>query len=309
MLYTIVGDPHAKPDNLDKIHTLFNMLEDLGNPVIILGDLLDTKEIIRGRCLNTYYERFQNSKLHFSVIVGNHDYFNLTCKEHALEIFKILPNVKVIDIPITIENITLFPFYSDLDALKKLLKKTTTPFVMGHFDTIGFDYGTGRIAEKGLTLKDFSKFKQVISGHYHKSAQVKNLCYLGSPFSHSFGESNQDKFIGVFNTENGELKLLSTPFPRHTTTEVDCDSEISVELVPDDYNRVILNGSEDSINKFPRFEGVKYISMPTTLAKAAVIDETQTPEVMFVNWAEKIKQLDTDVISLGLEVLENVQKD
>ena len=63
MKFTIVGDPHAKPGNLNKINHLFDMVETLGNTVIWLGDFLDTKEIIRGKCLNLIHRRLSESKL------------------------------------------------------------------------------------------------------------------------------------------------------------------------------------------------------------------------------------------------------
>lgn len=70
MRLTVVGDPHAKPNNLDKITQLFDHIEELGNTCIILGDLLDTKELVRGRCLNHYFHRFEKSSLNFIVLTS-----------------------------------------------------------------------------------------------------------------------------------------------------------------------------------------------------------------------------------------------
>jgi hypothetical protein len=46
MKYSLVADIHAQNTNLDKVGKVFDLVEDLGNPVIILGDLLHTKAIM-----------------------------------------------------------------------------------------------------------------------------------------------------------------------------------------------------------------------------------------------------------------------
>jgi len=288
---TIIGDPHVKNKNLDQITKLFDVIEELGNPTLLTGDVFDTKEVIRGKCLNLVYERLSNSKLHFIILVGNHDYFNLECEDHSLRVFENLENVTIVDKLHEEFGCHFIPYMHDQDKLKKVLKTIPKDSVLfGHLDVVSFDYGNGYLSEAGLALKDLKKFKKVISGHYHKYQEKDNLTYIGTPFSHSFGESNQDKFIGIFDTITYEVELIKTPF-----------------LI-----RVIYSGSQENIIKakakytFP--EGTKIIERPTDEYMNNVsIDETADNFVKFKEWAEEIRGLDPETTQLGVDILEAIK--
>jgi DNA repair exonuclease SbcCD nuclease subunit len=310
-LYTIVGDPHAKPDNLDKIAQLFENIEELGNPCIILGDLLDTKELVRGSCLNAYISHFKASKLHFYVLVGNHDWFNLDCKDHSLEPLKMLKNVTIVDnIFRELEDLVLVPFSNSYDdKYLKYLREGKSKTLIGHFDIVGFDYGNGHISSTGLKLSDLQNWPLVVSGHYHKYQKVNNTVYLGSPFSHSFGESNQDKFLGILDTKTKTMELLPTNFQKHTTLYLNCDDSLELKgYDPKDKIRVILNGSAENIKKHKKLPKIQYIEAPSKiLAKSPEdLQELNNPLKAFSKWSLD-KKLSDKIRSLGLEVLENVQ--
>ncbi len=304
--YTVIGDPHAKPTNLDKINTLFDIAEDLGNSVIILGDLLDTKEMVRGKCLNLYYKRMRESKLSFTLLVGNHDWFNLECEEHSLEPLKELRNVTVVDTAISNELVAFLPYMKDQEKLKEAFKLCAGKVVFCHVDMTGFDYGNGLISGEGLTLADVQGAKRVFSGHYHKYQEIGTFTYLGTPFSHSFGESNQDKYICVYDTDADTIDLFPTPFPRHITIDLDCSVYSGHHYNDVDIQRVILRGTQEEIDRVQREENVKYIEEPTSVVKARVINETESPQLQFTKWAKDIKGYSDEVVELGLEILNDV---
>ena len=320
MLYTIVGDPHAKPSNLDYINKLFDIIEDLGNPCIILGDLLDTKELIRGKCLNTYFDRMSSSKLNFVVLVGNHDFFNKECEDHSLRILDKLENVTVIDSPRTVTlssgiKALLLPYIANSEKFKEALK-IEAEIVFCHADINGFDYGNGHIAKHSITLEDFSKYPLVISGHYHKFQEKKNLIYLGTPFSHSFGESDQDKYIALFDSSNRGLKLLKTPFPQHKTfvknvlnKEDFFSLKTFLATLKSDYDfiRVVVKTKRElsSLLDFSEYENIKFILDFEENTPIFSIKETKSNKAQFVEWAEA-NNLEKEVISLGLEFLKDV---
>lgn len=309
-LYTVVGDPHAKPDNLNKIDQLFDKIEELGNPCILLGDLLDTKEMVRGRCINKYIERLGNSSLKFFILVGNHDWFNLECEAHSLEPLKLLSNVTIIDKPMEFKHFVALPYIHDREVLSQkvltLCDKNKALFC--HVDMVNFDYGNGYMSEHGLTVKDFKKYPMVISGHYHKAQSEENFTYLGTPFSHSFGESNQIKYIGIYNTETNWLDLLETNFPKHITIEIEAAVDVRTNLNPNDYNRVIIKGVKEDIARVPRIAGVKYIEKLTPSENSGiVIGENLTPTAQFELWAKEVKKFSPDLIKKGLEILKDVQ--
>jgi len=312
MLLTIVGDPHAKPDNLDKINKLFDIVEELGNETIWLGDMLDTKEVVRSKCLNTWLDRFKGSSPKHTILVGNHDWHNLECTEHSLRPLEELTRVRVVDKAMIWPDskIGFMPYFHDFAQFKH-----TLGFVGGmniifiHQGITGFDYGNGYIAKDEVDLATLKDFPMVISGHFHKYQHKGNLTFLGTPFSHSQGESNQDKFIAVLDTETRQLELIPTPFPKHVTVEYDLSGE-PPELQTENYNRVILKGSQEQINLFDksRWSDVKFIERPDQNGahSSLVVSETDSNEVKFKKWAEEVKEFDEDTINLGVSIIRSI---
>lgn len=316
-MYSVIGDPHITLKSLEKAETLFDIIEDLGNDTIILGDVLDTKEIIRGKCLNYVEKRLRNSALNFIILVGNHDWFNLECKEHSLEVLKNLPNVTIVDKPTLIDGMLFVPYINEMEEFRKVHGNpdfSEAEVMFMHQGITGFDYGNGYIADGNghgeLPMDATSGFKRVISGHFHKYAEEGNLTFLGTPFSHSFGETDQTKYIGLYDKESDELKTLETPFPRHITYEIDCDADNGIPDFGDNIVRFVLTGSEENVKAFDKakYPGIKIIEKPYfSDASETLLEETDSNEKKFTTWARDIKELDEETIQLGLEILGEVR--
>ena len=322
-VFTIVGDPHVTPKSLDKAAKLFDKIEELGQPTIILGDLFDTKEILRGSCLNLVFNKLKQSKLHFTILVGNHDLFRLDQAEHALEVLKELPNVTIID---SIQKhktlpFIFFPYIHDKACLKEKLTEIADKnlIAFGHFEVSGFDFGNGHICEDSqITYKDFSGFKRVISGHFHKFQQTGIFTYLGTPFSHSFGEANQTKVLGMYNAELDTLELLSTDFPKHVSLKLDTSKDTFSKELSDfvttyskDLIRIQLYGSPEDIAKLDKtkFQGfnIKWEDKSENIVNNAItLDESLDNKTQFQQWAKNIKKLDQATTLLGLNILEGL---
>lgn len=324
---TLVGDLHTKNDNLEKIGAIFDLIDGLGHSVVLLGDVFHTKEVIRGKCLNYVFDRISQSKLQFYILVGNHDWFNLECTEHSLELFKTLPNVDVIDRPQTTifidsnlvnntpasgieRRVTFLPYYHDFDKFREAVANTKHDSVLiMHQGITGFDYGNGHIAENEVALEELRKFELVVSGHFHKYQENSNLVYLGTPFSHDFGESNQTKYIGLLDIETLKIDLIPMRLPQHKTLEFNCDSGSQISYEETDIVRIVLTGREASVKAFDRsnFPRAKIIERPDReLADVDIVSETDSNPKKFVSWAKNVKQLDDETISLGLQLLEEV---
>jgi DNA repair exonuclease SbcCD nuclease subunit len=308
---TIVGDPHVQLNNLDVITQLFNDIENMGNDCIILGDLFHSKSIIRAECLNLVYERLNSSKLKYTLLVGNHDRINNHAKEHSLTTLKTLLNVKVVDhtLETTINNnkVAFVSYVHDINEFRQTLKNIKADIVFCHADIKGFDYGNGHISTSGLELEDLSHFPSVVSGHYHAFQIKDNIIYLGTPFSHSFGESNQEKYLGIWDTESGNLEVVPTKYRKHITLNVNCDSPINIQTNDFDLFRVVLTGSAEAIEAFDRtkYNNVKFIERPDQVENIAVLDQMSNL-TQFEHWA-KAKRIEADTIQLGLEILKQCE--
>jgi Calcineurin-like phosphoesterase len=321
--FTIIGDPHITHKSLDKGLHLFEEVERRGLPTIWLGDFLDTKEVIRGKCLNLLYECFSKSKLQHIVLIGNHDWFNLECLDHSLKSLSSLPNVTIIDTVRVHPKLpfVFFPYIHDKAKLKQLLLEHSGNdlIAFGHFEVSGFDFGNGHLCEDGIiTHSDFAGFKRVVSGHFHKLQQTGNFTYLGTPFSHSFGEANQDKVIGTYHLDSDSLDLTPTDFPQHISTKIDCSKSGALKrleafLAGNEKNliRIQLHGSPEDVAKLDKSlygaYSIKWEDKSESSDGPKVnLDETLDNKTQFQEWARNIKNLDLETVKLGLSVLEAV---
>lgn len=322
-LFSIIGDPHITPDTLDLGQKLFDEVEEKGLPTIWLGDFLDLKEIIRGKCLNLLYNYFLNSKLQHIILIGNHDYFNLECEDHSLRSLSSLPNVTIIDSVRKHPTLpfVFFPYIHNKAKLKQeLLKYSGQGLVaFGHFEILGFDFGNGAMCEdQSITVHDFVGYKRVITGHFHKFQQMENITYPGTPFSHSFGEANQDKVIGTYKLSTDELILTATKFPRHLSHRMDFSKANYKKKLDDflegnenNFLRVQMFGSSEQVTAFDQspYSGLNIKwedKSDDPISSNVTIDESLTNKAQFQEWAINIRKLDVETTNLGLSILEAV---
>lgn len=319
---TVVGDLHLTPKSIDRAKKLFEIVEALGNPVIWLGDLLDLKEIVRSSCLNALYFYLKTSKLTHVVLIGNHDWQNLQCLDHSLQLLKELPNVLVVDHLRCEGNIYFVPYIHDKLKLKEILKQIPDgSIVFGHFDVFNFDFGNGHLCEdQTITLEDFSRFKKVISGHFHKYQVSGNFTFLGTPFSKDHGETNQVKFLGIYNHSTTQLELIESIFPKHVTLKLELQQNGSKKTLDDyvaenqnNFMRIQLYGSPEIVSAFndkyrPLYEDKYSIKFEdksiASFDSSANLDEMLDNKSQFMSWSRDIKKLDPETVTLGLSILE-----
>lgn len=312
---TVVGDCHFQPSNLDKQRQLFAKIKELGNPVIFLGDLLHTKEIIRGSCLNALMYMIRDLNLRTYILVGNHDLFNLHSEEHSLESLKMLQNVTIFDKPsVGVENNVVMGFIPYIHELSKfretageiLANKPKILFL--HQGITGFDYGNGFIEKNGIASEELSEIPMVVSGHFHKFQKEGNILYLGTPFSHDFGETDQKKYIAVLDLEKSDIQLIPTRMPEHRTFYVrTLEDLIQLEkMKKTDHNRIILCGEKEALSsadlrRFPAQILERYSQ--TGAKKQNEFFEKRGPEASFQYWAKSIKKFSDELVELGLEII------
>lgn len=326
MRIVCVGDLHARPDNLDLVEKAIRFAwEQSPDVVVLLGDLLDTKELIRGRCLLRYQEILGAAPCPHIVIPGNHDRFSAQPNDdHALSLLR-SKKVRVVDGPavLDVDGIKLGflpynpPNQTRLD-LSRLREQNPDPIraIFAHADLSGFDYGNGHICEEGMTTQEVEGWlkgwcPRFISGHFHRHQENGPILYVGTPFSHDFGEANQAKFLTVYDTEQDRFQHVETPFRRHRTLKIDAqDSSVVQTLLserPTDLLRVVLTGSLDAVRGVERLKGVRYEEDPIVeVSEASAVQATDAPPVQFARWAREIRNLDEDTIHLGEEILRDV---
>lgn len=320
--YLIVGDLQLQTSNIDKAKRLFSIIESYGLPVIWLGDMLEKRGLVEANCLNILYDYFYRSKLKHYVVVGNHDLLGVHSEETALEPLKALDNVYIHDKPDCAEDIIVMPYFRNPQKFLATIEsfgraKTQGRILICHQGIREFTIGSGYTEEDAIELKDVAQFKLALVGHYHTPKQCSNVVYLGSPFSHSFGESNENKRLAILDTDTCMLEYIPTNFSRHITIERTLPLQEPIEVryfgfgeskTLADFYRAIISGTEEELKVFqsevaPMFSGVKFIYKVVNAKCQVIISENLTNNDKFVKWAKEVKNLDDSTINVGLELL------
>lgn len=236
----IISDIHFTPATLDlatkALQDAQNKALTLGVPLIIAGDTLDTKAIIRAECANRLISIFSNCNLETYVIVGNHDLVNEKSFEHSLNFLK--PYVNLVSYPVKVslsgKNVWLVPYEHDTDNLKSFLESLDkgSTLIM-HQGLQGADMGHYVQDKTSLTKDIFANFR-VISGHYHKRQDIKCgkpkkdaiglFSYIGNPYTLTFGEANDPPKGYQILLDNGLLEFVPTNLRKHIIVDRTVDT-------------------------------------------------------------------------------------
>jgi len=99
----IVGDLHLKKSRLQTAEKCFKQLREIAKTVdhtIFMGDQYHGKADIRSECQRFLLHQLFNWPTRVGMLIGNHDYENLECQNHALTPFNQLENVDIYSEPI-----------------------------------------------------------------------------------------------------------------------------------------------------------------------------------------------------------------
>ena len=165
----VVGDLHLKPKNLPITEQLFNYIETdpkFKNIEVLnlLGDIYDTKAIIRSEAQNFLFDYLSKSRFKkINIITGNHDFENLECIKSALDPLKYIPKVRLYsgqELGYDEELQACFvPYIKNNDNFIKLLhnnieKINKSQIIYCHQGFSGFDLGGGILDQHGVNIND-----------------------------------------------------------------------------------------------------------------------------------------------------------
>lgn len=329
----VIGDLHLKPSNLKIARRLFDFIESddqfaMVNHLVLLGDVYDTKAIIRSEAQNFLFSYLSNTRFeNVSIVVGNHDYENLECQQSALDPLKYLKNVFVLNKQevqyYTDYKLAFIPYIHDpkkfvdlVTSNSEKLKKSN--YVFCHQGFQGFDLGGGILDESGVDISLLPPTNYIV-GHYHKQQRNKSVVYTGTPFSHSFGEANQVKQILLL--EGSSLKFIDTNLPQHYKFKFDASTKdfdfqfgvFKKKIKSEDLIDVVVTCKKSDQNQYDKsfiekaigisLENLKLRYSFTDSGSIIRIDEGMTTEKMFEKYLT-IKQR-PNLLAKGLEYLKN----
>lgn len=201
-------------------------------PLIICGDLHDTKANLRGECVKAIMDTLETADLQPYILRGNHDQINEKSIEHSLEFLR--ETAKVVTEPgrYDVELETgeyhlgyLIPYYHDPEELKAYLK--TIPKgsrLIMHQGVTNSNAGHYIQDKSAVDFEDVKDF-QVISGHYHTRQRIitnskqtgwlGTWSYVGNPYTLTYGETNDPSKGYQVLYDDGALEFVPTNLRKH----------------------------------------------------------------------------------------------
>lgn len=236
MKVAIINDTHCGirnssdvfADNADVFYNqvFFPYLKEQGiKRIIHLGDVFDNRKFINFKSLNRYRKSFlanlRKYGIHMDVIPGNHDTFYKNTNElnalkellgHYMGEVTIHMNPTVVDYDGM--NIALLPWVCSDNFTRSLefIKTCKADWLAGHLELNGFDVMKGVQHHGGMDPSLFSRFEQVISGHFHTKSEKSNIRYLGTQLEFFWSDAHDPKHFHILDTATRELTPILNPY-------------------------------------------------------------------------------------------------
>jgi len=176
----------------------------------ILGDVINDKSIIYTIAQDAFKDFLVRRKnCQFRIVNGNHDLSSTgDLQKSAISVFSEYPNVKCFTCgPEIIDNITYIPFTEKfLDTIKSV---SGSNILISHLGLNEAHLQSGLSKVDKISIKDLSKFKLVLLGHYHKpqhlSNGITNVFYPGSLIPKDWNDKGEVKQYIIFDDETLEV--------------------------------------------------------------------------------------------------------
>lgn len=200
---------------------------ELKVPLIVAGDIHETKANMRAECVNAMISTFMACNLTPIVLVGNHDKINEKSADHSLNFLS--KYAFVLSIPfksVLLKNTYFIPYYHNSDELRaylKLLPKGAT--LIMHQGLTGTASGEYIQDKSAINPKDVAGFR-VISGHYHTRQTIAlpdggTWDYVGNPYTVNFGEANDPPKGFQILFDDGSLEFVPINLRKHIVLNAD----------------------------------------------------------------------------------------
>lgn len=309
-MFIATSDVHGNLKNLVPFsQTLRKALEESRNngcPLYIGGDLNDTKASLRSEFVGIVCDLFYEFKeIKKYVLVGNHDMNNHhNHTEHSLEFMRSLPETVVIDVPMFIMGDwyaipyrhTNEEILAELEVAKSLGAKK----LLLHQGIMSAKQSEYILDESSISIQDLADFDRVLLGHYHSHQTLgpkENITYFGSPFTVSFAEANQTKYIWLVD-EDGAMTPIITGCREHKqfTWENEIPEKMP-EVKEDSIVKVVLRGSKEfclgtSKEEIQKMLGVNTLSIvpeiTTKTTKRIEAEKVHKPMEVITDYLEQV---------------------
>ena len=244
---------------------------DLNVPLIVAGDLHDTKANLRGECVNAMIETFKLlNSLDSYILRGNHDAINEKSKEHSLMFLQDIATI--VDEPGWVNvghknkiTINLIPYQHDPEVLKSYLKTLPKESLLIMHQGVQTSNSGHYIQDKSALPKECFKDFRVISGHYHtrqdikcgppKKGAVGLFSYIGNPYTLNYAEANDPPKGFQVLMDDGTLAFVPTNLRKHVVYEIDLSNNYHPAIVNHSIHDLIylkVKGTREQLENYKK---------------------------------------------------------
>jgi DNA repair exonuclease SbcCD nuclease subunit len=225
----LISDVHYNIHTLELADKAMRMAIDKANqldvPLIVAGDLHDTKANLRGECVLAILATFNLCEHTPYVLVGNHDKINEKSdwNEHSLHF--LAQTTRVIGKPEKWKDWTLIPYCSNSADAYYSINNGGNKFIM-HQGISAAESGDYIQDKTALDVSEgLNGGVRVISGHYH-TRQTTLLPsggkwdYIGNPYSLTWGEAKDPEKGFQILYDDGSLEFVPTNLRKHVIIDM-----------------------------------------------------------------------------------------
>jgi len=207
--------------------------------VYILGDLTEAKDEHSARLVNRLARGLADIAYDMAELViskGNHDYIDA---EHPFfEFIGDLPHTTYVSKPKRIGQWLVLPHTRDPERDWKNISMSDVERIFAH------QTFSGAVGDNGFKLEGVDlgllPFVPILSGDVHVPQRIKNLTYVGAPYTIDFGDDYAGRVILIDNRTN-EIMSVPVDGPQKVLCRAkNLDDLDKLDLLPDDVVRVEL---------------------------------------------------------------------
>lgn len=254
-------------------------------------------------------------------LIGNHEQWIKNAQIHTGHIYEAFFEVVCAESVCVHKtgntHVVCCPFPADENEFIKELKAIEgdrSTILLGHFQVKGCSMNSGP-ALSGVPKDLLSKFGLVLLGHIHKPQSLSTrIHYVGSPFQQNFGEANENKRVGIVDTDS--LEVVWVPIdnmPQYAEVDLDAFKRMVNENSEDRF-KVILSTPEEAAEFYahplsPRGEAIiAYIHAEESVPQSERSE--RTTKAILEDWVKEHKvpipdYPEAECVSVGWSIVEN----
>ena len=278
-------------------------------PLIVAGDLHESKANLRGECVNAMLTTFSKAATTVYILVGNHDKINEKSQDHSLNFLSrpvnygdsfddYISGIYLIDTPFFSSDLTLIPYQHEPQEIQTILKQANPKSIIIMHQGVHGSLSGEYIQDKTAIPKDWLADYRVISGHYHTRQTIKcgrprkgavgSMDYIGNPYTLNYGEANDPEKGFQILMSNGTLEFVPTNLRKHVVIEmrfeedntITSSSNVLKQTVDSlDLVKVKLTGTKEQLSKVNKtqfgVDGMLPPSYKLELIPLSTQDDTQ----------------------------------